>query len=150
MEAKYLDKLAEFFKVFGDKTRLNILKLLLENEMNVGEISAKLDMNSSAISHQLRILRTTNLVKTRKDGKEVFYSLSDDHVKQIYKIGLEHVMEWGSNNWSFKSGVNELLLSRKIMDYLKFIFWDSPLFYNGEFYEFGVFTYILSSREFKY
>ena len=93
MEAKYLDKLAEFFKVFGDKTRLNILKLLLENEMNVGEISAKLDMNSSAISHQLRILRTTNLVKTRKDGKEVLYSISDDHVKQIYKIGLEHVME---------------------------------------------------------
>ena len=93
MDAKYLDKLAEFFKVFGDKTRLNILKLLLEKEMNVGEISAKLDMNSSAISHQLRVLRAANLVKTRKDGKEVFYMLSDDHVKKIYEVGLEHVME---------------------------------------------------------
>ena len=93
MEAEYLEKLAEFFKVFGDRTRLNILRLLLENELNVTEISGKLDMNSSAISHQLRVLRAANLVKTRKDGKEVFYMLSDDHVKKIYKVGLEHVME---------------------------------------------------------
>jgi DNA-binding transcriptional ArsR family regulator len=93
MEVEYLEKLAEFFKVFGDRTRLNILKLLLENELNVTEISEKLDMSSSAISHQLRVLRSANLVKTRKDGKEVFYMLSDDHVKKIYKVGLEHVME---------------------------------------------------------
>ena len=93
MEVEYLEKLAEFFKVFGDRTRLNILKLLLENELNVTEISEKLDMSSSAISHQLRVLRSANLVKTRKDGKEVFYMLSDDHVKKIYEVGLEHVME---------------------------------------------------------
>ena len=93
MEVEYLEKLAEFFKVFGDRTRLNILKLLLENELNVTEISEKLDMNNSAISHQLRVLRVANLVKTRKDGKEVFYMLSDDHVKKIYEVGLEHVME---------------------------------------------------------
>lgn len=93
MEAEYLEKLAEFFKVFGDRTRLNILRLLLEKELNVTEISEKLDMNSSAISHQLRVLRAANLVKTRKDGKEVFYMLSDDHVKKIYEVGLEHVME---------------------------------------------------------
>ena len=93
MEVEYLEKLAEFFKVFGDRTRLNILKLLLENELNVTEISEKLDMNNSAISHQLRVLRAANLVKTRKDGKEVFYMLSDDHVKKIYEVGLEHVME---------------------------------------------------------
>ncbi|MCP1224698.1 helix-turn-helix transcriptional regulator [Sebaldella sp. S0638] len=93
MEVEYLEKLAEFFKVFGDRTRLNILKLLLEQELNVTEISEKLDMNSSAISHQLRVLRAANLVKTRKDGKEVFYMLSDDHVKKIYEVGLEHVME---------------------------------------------------------
>ena len=93
MEVEYLEKLAEFFKVFGDRTRLSILKLLLENEMNVTEISEKLNMNNSAISHQLRVLRTANLVKTRKDGKEVFYMLSDDHVKKIYEVGLEHVME---------------------------------------------------------
>ena len=93
MEIEYLEKLAEFFKVFGDRTRLNILKLLLENELNVTEISEKLDMNNSAISHQLRVLRAANLVKTRKDGKEVFYMLSDDHVKKIYEVGLEHVME---------------------------------------------------------
>ena len=93
MEVEYLEKLAEFFKVFGDRTRLNILKLLLENELNVTEISEKLNMNNSAISHQLRVLRAANLVKTRKDGKEVFYMLSDDHVKKIYEVGLEHVME---------------------------------------------------------
>lgn len=93
MKTENLEKLAEFFKVFGDRTRLNILRLLLEKEMNVGEISESLDMNSSAISHQLRVLRTANLVKTRKDGKEVFYMLSDNHVKKLYKIGLEHVME---------------------------------------------------------
>ncbi len=93
MEVEYLEKLAEFFKVFGDRTRLNILKLLSENELNVTEISEKLDMNNSAISHQLRVLRAANLVKTRKDGKEVFYMLSDDHVKKIYEVGLEHVME---------------------------------------------------------
>lgn len=93
MEVEYLEKLAEFFKVFGDRTRLNILKLLLEDELNVTEISERLNMNSSAISHQLRVLRTANLVKTRKDGKEVFYMLSDDHVKKIYEVGLEHVME---------------------------------------------------------
>ena len=93
MEVEYLEKLAEFFKVFGDRTRLNMLKLLLENELNVTEISEKLDMNNSAISHQLRVLRVANLVKTRKDGKEVFYMLSDDHVKKIYEVGLEHVME---------------------------------------------------------
>ena len=61
--------------------------------MNVTEISEKLNMNNSAISHQLRVLRTANLVKTRKGGKEVFYMLSDDHVKKIYEVGLEHVME---------------------------------------------------------
>ena len=93
MEVEYLEKLAEFFKVFGDRTRLSILKLLLENEMNVTEISEKLNMNNSAISHQLRVLRTANLVKTRKDGKEVFYMLSDDHVKKIYEVGMEHMME---------------------------------------------------------
>ena len=93
MEVEYLEKLAEFFKVFGDRTRLSILKLLLENEMNVTEISEKLNMNNSAISHQLRVLRAANLVKTRKDGKEVFYMLSDDHVKKIYEVGMEHMME---------------------------------------------------------
>ena len=89
----YIDKLAEFFKVFGDRTRLSIVRLLLEKELNVTEISEKLGMNNSAISHQLRILRTANLVKTRKDGKEVYYSLSDDHVKIIFEFGLEHMKE---------------------------------------------------------
>ena len=93
MGVEHLEKLAEFFKVCGDRTRLSILKLLLENEMNVTEISEKLNMNNSAISHQLRVLRTANLVKTRKDGKEVFYMLSDDHVKKIYEVGMEHMME---------------------------------------------------------
>ena len=93
MEVKNLEKLAEFFKVFGDKTRLNILKLLLEKELNVGEISAKLEMNSSAISHQLRILRNARLVRCRKDGKNTLYSLNDYHVLNILKQGIEHIQE---------------------------------------------------------
>lgn len=85
--------LAELFKVFGDATRTKILSCLEISELCVCDIAECLNMNKSAISHQLRILRQAKLVKTRKSGKEVFYSLDDDHVSEIYKCALAHIKE---------------------------------------------------------
>jgi len=85
--------LAEVFKVFGDTTRIKILYSLFSSEMCVCDIAALLNMTQSAISHQLRILKQARLVKYRKDGKVVYYSLDDDHVKQIFNQGLEHISE---------------------------------------------------------
>ena len=85
--------LAEFFKVFGDSTRIKILFLLFETEMSVGDIATALDMTQSAISHQLKILKTSKLVKSRREGKSIFYSLADEHVKTIFAQGLEHIEE---------------------------------------------------------
>ena len=84
---------AELFKVFGDSTRIRILHCLLNNEKSVTEISELLNMNQSAISHQLRILKNSKLVKNRRDGKTIFYSLDDDHVYNIINLGIEHVIE---------------------------------------------------------
>ena len=85
--------LAELFKVFGDTTRIKILWALDEAEMCVCDIAALLGMTQSAISHQLRILKQVRLVKNRKDGKVVYYSLDDAHVKQIFEQGLVHINE---------------------------------------------------------
>jgi DNA-binding transcriptional ArsR family regulator len=85
--------LAEFFKVFGDSTRIKILWALEESEMCVCDIACLLNMTQSAISHQLRVLKQANLVKFRKEGKVVYYSLDDDHVKQILEQGLIHINE---------------------------------------------------------
>lgn len=85
--------LAELFKVFGDTTRIKILWALAESEMCVCDIAALLGMTQSAISHQLRILKQVKLVKNRKDGKVVYYSLDDAHVKQIFEQGLVHINE---------------------------------------------------------
>lgn len=85
--------LADLFKVFGDSTRIKILLSLEENEMCVAHISELVDMSQSATSHQLRVLKANNLVKSRRDGKQIFYSLDDDHVSLILKMGLEHVKE---------------------------------------------------------
>jgi ArsR family transcriptional regulator, lead/cadmium/zinc/bismuth-responsive transcriptional repressor len=90
--------LAELFKVFGDTTRIKILWALAESEMCVCDISVLLNMTSSAISHQLRVLKQARLVKNRKAGKVVYYSLDDTHVKQIFNQGLIHVNELGINN----------------------------------------------------
>ena len=84
---------SELFKVFGDSTRTNILMALFESEMCVCDICELLRMTKSAISHQLRILRQSKLVKARKSGKEVFYSLADEHVKKIFEMAIEHVVE---------------------------------------------------------
>ena len=85
--------LADLFKVLGDSTRTKILSCLEINELHVCDIASCLDMTKSAVSHQLRILRQSKLVKTRKVGKEVFYSLDDDHVSKIFQCGLEHIKE---------------------------------------------------------
>ncbi len=92
-EEELLYDLAELFKVFGDSTRIRILYALSASEMCVCDIAALLGMTQSAISHQLRILKSASLVRHRKDGKVVFYSLSDSHVADIFAQGLEHVKE---------------------------------------------------------
>ena len=85
--------LAELFKVFGDTTRIRILCALFESEMCVCDIAALLNMSQSAISHQLRALKQARLVRFRRKGKVVFYSLDDDHVQSIFSLGLVHVNE---------------------------------------------------------
>lgn len=85
--------LAELFKMFGDPTRAKILKCLQIRDLYVGEIAEILEMSISAVSHQLRVLRSAKLVKGTKEGKEVKYSLDDDHIAQILEYGLTHVNE---------------------------------------------------------
>ena len=85
--------LTELFKVFGDSTRIKILYVLFEAEMCVCDIAQLLGMTRSAISHQLQVLKKSKLVKYRRDGKTVFYSLADDHVRSILDQGMEHVAE---------------------------------------------------------
>jgi len=92
-EEELLLDLAELFKVFGDSTRVRIINALLHAELCVCDIGALLGMSKSAISHQLRILRQSRLVKNRRDGKIVFYSLDDKHVEGIITQGLAHVRE---------------------------------------------------------
>jgi DNA-binding transcriptional ArsR family regulator len=85
--------LAELFKIFGDSTRVKILYALVDTEMNVTDISGFLNMTQPAISQQLRVLKLNGLVKFRRDGKSLIYSLADDHVKTILNIGMEHLGE---------------------------------------------------------
>jgi DNA-binding transcriptional ArsR family regulator len=92
-EDELLFNLAELFKVFGDSTRIRIISALLHSAMCVCDIAALLGMSKSAVSHQLRLLRQTKLVKYRRDGKVVFYSLDDKHIAGIFKLGLTHIME---------------------------------------------------------
>jgi DNA-binding transcriptional ArsR family regulator len=92
-EEEDLLNLADLFKVFGDSTRIKIICALLHSEMCVCDIAALLGMTTSAISHQLRALRQTKLVKYRREGKVVYYSLDDEHVGAIFAQGLTHVTE---------------------------------------------------------
>lgn len=84
---------AEIFKVFGDVTRTKILSALFEAELCVCDISEIVKMSTSAVSHQLRILRQTKIVKSRRSGKEVYYSLDDEHISKIYRMALDHLEE---------------------------------------------------------
>ena len=92
-EEDRLCELAELFGVFGDSTRIRILFVLFEAEVCVCDLAEVLRMTPSAISHQLRILKSSKLVKSRREGKSVFYSLADDHVRTIVRQGMEHVEE---------------------------------------------------------
>ena len=85
--------LAELFKVFGDSTRIKILYVLVERHMSVGDIAQALNMTQSSISHQLRVLKQSRLVRFRREGKNIVYSLADDHVHTIMSQGLEHLEE---------------------------------------------------------
>ena len=85
--------LTELFRIFGDSTRIRILYVLFEAEMCVCDIAALLGMTQSAISHQLKALKNARLVKSRREGKTIFYALADDHVKTIIDQGLEHILE---------------------------------------------------------
>ena len=85
--------LAELFKVFGDSTRIKIICSLFESEMCVCDLSVLLNISQSAISHQLRVLKSARLVKFRRAGKGIYYSLDDEHIKQIFDAGLHHITE---------------------------------------------------------
>lgn len=88
-----LSDLAELFKIFGDSTRIKILFDLFQGEKNVTEICDDLEMNQSAVSHQLKILKVSKLITPRRDGKAVYYRLADEHVKTIIAMGKEHIEE---------------------------------------------------------
>lgn len=90
-----LDMLEELFKIFGDSTRIKILYVLHEGELCVCDIAAVLSMTQSAVSHQLRILRHNRLIKSRRSGKNIYYSLADEHVHTIISMGIEHIDEIG-------------------------------------------------------
>ena len=90
-EENTFNKIAEFFKILGDTTRTKILFALDLNEMCVCDIANVLGMSKSSISHQLGTLRRMNIVKCRKEGKEVFYTLDDEHIKQFFEVALEHI-----------------------------------------------------------
>ena len=92
-EDEMIYDLAEFFKVFADSTRMKIIYALMENELCVCDIASIVQTTQSAISHQLRLLKQAKLVKFRKEGKVVYYSLDDDHISQIVKKGREHIEE---------------------------------------------------------
>ena len=89
-----MQDLASVFKIFGDFTRLTILSLLMDQEeVCVGDIAERLNMTQSGVSHQLALLKQSKLVKTKRDGKSIYYSIADEHVSEIIRIGMEHVLE---------------------------------------------------------
>ena len=88
-----LNELADLFKIFGDATRIKMLYVLLQSEMCVCDLAEMLGMTQSAISHQLRVLKQMKLVKNRREGKTVFYSLADGHIQTILNKGMEHILE---------------------------------------------------------
>lgn len=85
--------LAELYKIFGDSTRVKIINILLDGELCVSDIVKKINVSQSAVSHQLRILKSSKLVNYRKEGNLIYYFLADDHVKKIFELGCEHINE---------------------------------------------------------
>lgn len=91
LEEEKAARLAELFRAMGDTNRMRIIGLLLHHELCVHDVAVLLDMSQSAVSHQMRALRQMRLVKSRKDGRHVYYTLDDNHVAEVFKVGLEHV-----------------------------------------------------------
>ena len=92
-DLEMLFELADLFKVFGDSTRLRIMYAISDEELSVLSIAETLGMEQSTISHQLRVLRNNKLVRVRREGKQIYYTLDDDHVKKIIEMGIDHLME---------------------------------------------------------
>ena len=92
-DLEVLFELADLFKVFGDSTRLRVMVTISDAEMAVSDIADSLQMEQSTISHQLRVLRQNKLVRVRREGKQMYYTLDDDHVKKIIEMGLDHILE---------------------------------------------------------
>ena len=92
-EKEIMDFIAELFKGFADPTRVRILYALSQGELCVNQIAQQVEMSQSAVSHQLRYLKQMQLIRFRREGKNLMYSLADDHVKTILKMGLEHILE---------------------------------------------------------
>lgn len=88
-----LAEVGDFFRTFGDSTRIRIVAALMAGELCVCDIAASLDVSDSAVSHQLRVLRQAKIVRARREGKQVYYSISDDHVGMLFSVALDHVME---------------------------------------------------------
>ena len=93
--ARDVDGLTEIFRVLGDPTRVRILDVLSRDELNVGDIAGRLGVTESAVSHQLRLLRNTRIVRSRREGRMIFYALDDKHVLALFRQGLKHVQEGG-------------------------------------------------------
>jgi DNA-binding transcriptional ArsR family regulator len=92
-EQQSIDALAEFFKIFGDPTRLKIIHILMHQELCVADLGALIQMQQPAVSQQLKILRLSRLVKYRKEGKTTYYSLDDNHVAEVFRLALSHIKE---------------------------------------------------------
>jgi ArsR family transcriptional regulator, lead/cadmium/zinc/bismuth-responsive transcriptional repressor len=95
IDAHTIDGLTEIFRVLGDPTRVRILEALSRAELCVSDLAAQLDVTESAVSHQLRLLRNTRIVRTRRDGRQIYYALDDQHVLALFRQGLRHVQEGG-------------------------------------------------------
>ena len=98
LEEEKLLLIADFYKALSDSTRIKIVNLLSSNELCVCDIAVILNMTKSAVSHQLKNLREMNLIKSRKQGKEVWYALADNHVSEVFEISLQHILEEQENN----------------------------------------------------
>ena len=93
MDENEVIDLADLFKMFADSTRIKIMLALIDGERSVSEISDEIEMNQSAVSHQLKLLKASELIESRRDGKSMIYSLADDHVRTILSMGKEHIEE---------------------------------------------------------
>jgi ArsR family transcriptional regulator len=92
-DEKKFERLADFFSIFSEPARLKILSALMEGELCVNDLSGTVDMTQSSVSHQLRVLKQAHVVRTRRDGKNILYSLDDDHIETILSFGMEHILE---------------------------------------------------------